>query len=199
MDINLTHPIRLTQLAISHFLERKKSGTVVHVSSIAGQTPFFPTPLYVASKHAMNGFVRSLGNLERPPAHIPKIRVNCVAPARILTPLWTDHPEKMKMVGKSGNWTTPEAVAQVMLDLVEKEEYVGGSIVEVGKNVRVVSTFNDAGPQGHGNALTSVEGYDRDTWESMEKQMGGMNGNGTNNGNGSSNGNGTNGSNGNGV
>jgi 3-hydroxybutyrate dehydrogenase len=194
MDINLTHPIRVTQLAISHFLARKKSGTVVHVSSIAGQCPFFPTPLYVASKHAINGFVRSLGNLERPPAHIPKIRVNAVAPARILTPLWTDHPEKMKMVGKAGNWTTPEAVAQVMLELVEKPEYIGGSIVEVGNNVRMISAFNDAGPQGHGNGLTSIEGYDKDTWESMERQMDLTNGsNGTNHTNGTNETNGANG------
>lgn len=159
-------------MAIAHFLSRNKSGTVVHVSSIAGQNPFFPTPVYVASKHAINGFVRSLKPLENPPAHIPKIRVNAVAPARILTPLWTDHPEKMKMVGKEGNWVTPEEVAQVMLDLVEKPEYVGGSIVEIGLNVRMVSALNDAGPGGHGNGLTSVADYDKDMWESMEKMMG---------------------------
>ena len=76
------------------------------------------------------------------------------------------------MVGDEGNWVTPEAVAQVMLDLVEKEEYVGGSIVEIGANVRMVAAFNDAGPQGHGNGLTSQPDYDRDMWESLEGMMG---------------------------
>jgi len=103
LDINLTHPIRVTQLAIAHFLKRKTQGVVVHISSIAGQVPFFPTPMYVATKHALSGFVRSLARLEYPPAHLshlPKIRVNAVAPARIQTPLWTEHPEKMKLIGK---------------------------------------------------------------------------------------------------
>ncbi|KAG9229789.1 hypothetical protein BJ875DRAFT_177197 [Amylocarpus encephaloides] len=172
VDINITHPIRVTQMAISHFLSQKKSGTVVHLSSIGGQCPYFPTPVYVASKHAINGFVRSLARLETPPAHLPKIRVNAVAPARILTPLWTDHPEKMKMVGKEKNWVLPSAVAQVMVDLVEKEEYVGGTIVEIGEYVRVVDAFNDAGPQGHGNGLTSDPGYADDLWAAMTAQLG---------------------------
>ncbi|CAG8958261.1 hypothetical protein HYFRA_00000615 [Hymenoscyphus fraxineus] len=172
VDINITHPIRVTQMAIAHFLSQKKSGTVVHVTSIGGQCPYFPTPIYVASKHAINGLVRSLAPLESPPAHIPKIRVNAVAPARILTPLWTDNPEKMKMVGKEGNWVMPEGVAQVMLDLVQKEEYVGGSIVEIGNHVRMVSAFDDAGPQGHGNGLSHDENYDEEIWKSMEGLMG---------------------------
>jgi 3-hydroxybutyrate dehydrogenase len=37
LDINLTHPIRTTQLAIAHFLEKKKPGNILHISSIAGQ------------------------------------------------------------------------------------------------------------------------------------------------------------------
>jgi 3-hydroxybutyrate dehydrogenase len=126
LDINITHPIRVTQMAIAHFLARKKPGVVVHISSVAEQEPFFPTPIYVASKHAINGFVRSMHRLENPP-HLPNIRVNAVAPARILTPLWTDHPEKLRMVNKEKpGWISPEEVADVMLDLIQLEEYVGG-------------------------------------------------------------------------
>jgi 3-hydroxybutyrate dehydrogenase len=172
LDINLTHPIRVTQMAISHFLKKNKPGVVVHVSSVAGQVPYFPTPVYVASKHALNGFVRSLDKLEDPPAHIPKIRVNAVAPARILTPLWTDNPEKMAMVRKDApGWVTPENVALVMLDLVEKEEHVGGTTLEVGEKVRKVETFNDGGPASVGNAVKNDPGYEQDMWASMEKIM----------------------------
>jgi len=57
LDINITHPIRTTQLAISRWLnppEGSRVGKVstnnpkrvVHISSIAGQTPGFATPLY---------------------------------------------------------------------------------------------------------------------------------------------------------
>ena len=45
LDINLTHPIRTTQLAISHFLEKKKPGNILHISSIVGQVSVPYTPL----------------------------------------------------------------------------------------------------------------------------------------------------------
>lgn len=45
LDVNLTHPIRTTQLAIAHFLEKKKPGNILHVSSIAGQIANPVTPL----------------------------------------------------------------------------------------------------------------------------------------------------------
>jgi 3-hydroxybutyrate dehydrogenase len=113
-----------------------------------------------------------MNRLEDPPAHIPKIRVNAVAPARILTPLWTDNPEKMAMVGKDApGWVTPEDVANVMLDLVEKEEHVGGTIIEVGEVVRNVEAFNDGGPQSVGNAVKNDPTYEKDMWASMEKMM----------------------------
>ncbi|TVY27587.1 15-hydroxyprostaglandin dehydrogenase [NAD(+)] [Lachnellula hyalina] len=170
LDINVTHPIRVTQMAISHFLKRNKPGVIVHISSVGGQAPNFPTPVYVATKHAINGLVRSLDRLEDPPAHLPKIRVNAVAPARILTPLWTDNAEKMAMVMKNNpGWVTPEDVALVMLDLVEKEEHVGGTILEVGATVGRVETFNDGGPASRGNGVKNDPGYEKDMWAMMEK------------------------------
>ena len=45
LDINVTHPIRTTQLAISHFLEKKKPGNILHTSSIVGQVSVPYTPL----------------------------------------------------------------------------------------------------------------------------------------------------------
>lgn len=86
LDINITHPIRVTQLAISHFLEEKKPGSVVHLSSVAGQHSFSPTPLYNTSKHAISGFVRTLAPLEQRLG----IRVTAIAPGLIKTPIWTD-------------------------------------------------------------------------------------------------------------
>jgi 3-hydroxybutyrate dehydrogenase len=158
-------------MAILHFLSRKKAGCIPHISSVAGQTPFFVNPMYVATKHALNGFVRSLAPLEDPPSPLPKIRVNAVSPARILTPLWTDHPEKMKMVGDKPGWVLPEDVAKVMLELVENEEHVGGTILEVGKTVRKVEPFNDPGPVGGENNVESEEGVDQPVWDSLMKQF----------------------------
>lgn len=66
MDINVTHPIRVTQLAIDYFLRQKLGyGAIVLISSIAAQMAPFPVPLYAASKHAISGFVRCLAPLEQ--------------------------------------------------------------------------------------------------------------------------------------
>ena len=109
LDINLAHPIRATQLAISHFLAAdppasfKSPKTVIHVSSIAGLTSLLPPPIYNATKHAINGFVRSLAPLE---AKL-RTRVATVAPGVVKTPLWTEHAEKMKAVGSGDELGNP--------------------------------------------------------------------------------------------
>jgi NAD(P)-dependent dehydrogenase (short-subunit alcohol dehydrogenase family) len=139
LNINLTHPIRTTQLAISHFLNpppgiAKVSPSnpkrVILISSIAGQNANLNTPLYVAAKHGVNGFIRSLGTLEEEMG----IRVNGVAPGVIKTPLWTEHPEKLSFLdtGKDA-WASPEEVAEAMLRCAEEGSLGGGAILEVGK------------------------------------------------------------------
>jgi 3-hydroxybutyrate dehydrogenase len=175
VDINITHPIRVTQLSIAHFLSKKKPGVILHITSVAGHVPFFPTPVYVATKHAISGFVRSLARLETPPAGtgLPKVRINAVAPARILTPLWTDNPDKMKMVGDEPGWVTPEEVAQVMMDLVEREENIGGTILEVGRTVRRVEKYNDPGQSRGENFVENDRGFEDDMWATLRKQFDG--------------------------
>jgi 3-hydroxybutyrate dehydrogenase len=93
----------MTQLGISHFLSRNKPGVIVHISSVAGQKPFFPTLVYVAIKHAISGFVRSVAELEYPPKKtgLPSI-------------------------------TMPEEVTRVMLEQVGREENHGGTVLKVG-------------------------------------------------------------------
>ncbi|KAL9136798.1 MAG: hypothetical protein Q9175_002008, partial [Cornicularia normoerica] len=122
LDINLTHPIRTTQLAISHFLsssDNKKSSpkAIVHISSIAGQLTPFSGPIYNATKHGINGFVRSLAPLDSQLG----IKVTGVAPGVIKTPLWTEAPEKLKLIASDDVWVTPEFVADVMVSLIENK------------------------------------------------------------------------------
>lgn len=74
---------------------------------------------------------------------------------------------------EAAGWVTPEFVAEVMLDTVVKDEYVGGSIVEVGSSVRVVSTFNDKGPAAYGNSCLPKDSEEDDMWTSLVKQAGG--------------------------
>lgn len=163
-DINVTHPIRTTQLAISRWLnpiEGSKVGKVsvsnpkrvVHISSIAGQTYGIGAPMYHAAKHAISGFIRSLTQLDE-----IGIRVNGVAPGVIKTPLWVEHPEKLKFIDESKDaWVEPEEVAEAMLRCCEDDEVVGGYIMEVLKQkTRPVTAFNDPGPSGPGAGASNI-------------------------------------------
>ncbi|KAL7275765.1 hypothetical protein RUND412_001272 [Rhizina undulata] len=151
LEINLTHPIRLTRLAISSFVASNKPGAVIHISSIAGQSPNLPFPIYAATKFGLSGFVRSMEKLEREIG----IRVSAVAPGVIRTPLWTERPEKLKMIDEGvDEWVEPEEVAEAMLHLVESDVMRGGTILEVGKGqTRVVTTYMDPGPSGPGHTV----------------------------------------------
>ena len=164
LDINVTHPIRSTQLAISEFLKPEKAEDkaspqnpkrVIIISSIAGQMSNLNTPIYVAAKHAMNGFIRSLGPLDSRLG----IRVNGVAPGVIKTPLWVEHPEKMTFLDESKDeWATPEEVAEAMLRCVEEPELGGGTILEVGAGqTREVQQLNDPGPSGKGHTVSRLQ------------------------------------------
>jgi hypothetical protein len=102
----------------------------------------------------ISGFVRSLALLE--PQY--GIRVNAIAPGVVRTPLWLEHPEKMSMVDESKDvWVTPEEVADAMVELVESDEYVGGTILEVGHgHRRVVPLLNNPGPSGVGHSVSNA-------------------------------------------
>lgn len=199
LDINLTHPIRTTQLAISHFLSssskyknnKNSPKSIVHISSIAGQVTPLPAAIYNATKHGINGFVRSLAPLDSRLG----IRVTGVAPGVIKTPLWTEAPEKLKLLAGDDAWVTPEFVADVMVSLVgkgtvhvsagfgatgsrlssgdaregTKEVAVeGGMILEVAKGrVRVVEQFNDVGPSGEGNTVGNMGVAEEEIFERL--------------------------------
>lgn len=172
LDINVTHPIRATQLALAAFVgQQRRTGRrepkrVLIVSSIAGQNANLHTPIYVAAKHAMNGFVRSLGALEERFG----IRVNGVAPGVIRTPLWTEHPEKLQFISEGADeWATPEEVAEAMLRCLVDEGLPGGEILEVGKGqTRVVKALNDPGPSGPGHTVSNLVGKYEEVYALLE-------------------------------
>ncbi|KAJ4365379.1 methylglyoxal reductase (NADPH-dependent) gre2 [Ascochyta clinopodiicola] len=190
LDINLTHPIRLTQLAIFHFaaasppasLTNRKS--IILISSTAGQKTPLAAPIYCASKHAINGFVRSLAPLQDKVG----IRVAAVAPGVVKTPLWTEHAEKSQAIEEGKDqWVTPELVAEVMMALVSRDSttqnpdqsagdvfattvpIVGGSILEVTtEHVRNVAAVNDPGPAGRpGSTVSNMRALEDRVWEAL--------------------------------
>ena len=123
------------------------------------------------------------------------VRVTAVAPGVIKTPLWTEHPEKLKLIAKEDKWVTPEFVAEVMTLLVEQEvvevdvggmgiasglstgdaregtkkvAVEGGMILEVAKGkVRLVEQFNDPGPSGEGNTAGNMSVADEEIFRRL--------------------------------
>jgi len=86
LELNLTSLMLSNQAAIKKFLELKKGGTILNMSSVLGFSPsprYFATHAYTAAKSAIIGFSKSLA------AYYAKdnIRVNVIAPALVETPM----------------------------------------------------------------------------------------------------------------
>ncbi|CZR65369.1 uncharacterized protein PAC_15269 [Phialocephala subalpina] len=122
-------------------------GVVAIVSSTAAQSDLLGAPMYAASKHAINGFTRSLADIK------PKlsIRVNADAPGCVKTPLWI--VDKLTRFDDAvDTWVTAEQVAQVMLDLIRDPKNMG--------------------PQGRGHTLKKMARATMDVYGLIEEQFG---------------------------
>jgi NAD(P)-dependent dehydrogenase (short-subunit alcohol dehydrogenase family) len=80
MAVNVRVPFALTQAALPYL---KPNGAVVNISSIAGYAGFLQSAAYCASKGAIELMTRALGTELGPLG----VRVNCVAPGNIRTPM----------------------------------------------------------------------------------------------------------------
>ncbi|KAJ5278843.1 hypothetical protein N7478_004215 [Penicillium angulare] len=90
LDINLTGAIYTSYLAM-HYFRRSPEETrgerhLILTSSIGGIYPCVHTPIYVATKHAMIGFTRSMA----PRLWRDGIKMNAICPGTVITPLLTD-------------------------------------------------------------------------------------------------------------
>lgn len=85
MGINYKIPVLLTAAILQKKL-MNKGGSVVMMSSIVTQSPYFGGTLYSSSKAAIEAYTRTLA-LELVDR---KIRVNCLSPGLVNTPLITD-------------------------------------------------------------------------------------------------------------
>jgi NAD(P)-dependent dehydrogenase (short-subunit alcohol dehydrogenase family) len=86
LELNVTSMMLSNQAAVKKFLEFKKGGTILNMSSVLGYAPspqYFSTHAYAAAKAAIIGFTRSVA------AYYAKnnIRANVIAPALVETPM----------------------------------------------------------------------------------------------------------------
>ncbi|GAD91858.1 hypothetical protein NECHADRAFT_91804 [Paecilomyces variotii No. 5] len=151
LNVNLTHPIRLGQLAIAHWTTRRIPGSLLVVGSMAGYMYGPGSPLYFASKHGVHAFIRSLGSLR----DTLGIRSAAIAPGVVDTPLWDD---KQSQVGSKDMAATPGQIADAMLMLLEDPAYGDGTILEATvKGTRVVPAFNAPAPDMSDGGMAEYE------------------------------------------
>ncbi|KAH0840987.1 hypothetical protein AYO21_10536 [Fonsecaea monophora] len=149
LDVNVGHAIQFTRIGIRELLRHKKKGVIMIVGSLAGYTPNFTAPLYVASKHAVTGFTRSMADLDE----IADIKVVACAPGMVYTRIWTDAPRAMQEYGITKDvCALPDEIALGMKSLVESSQWPAGTVLEVvkGQQWRNVPAFNAEPPAGAG-------------------------------------------------
>ncbi|KAI8908027.1 hypothetical protein EDD86DRAFT_239733, partial [Gorgonomyces haynaldii] len=91
VEIDLNAVILGTLLGVDDFKARNKPGVIVNTASIAGFFPAQFQPIYSAAKAGVVQFTRSLSSLQK--TH--KIRVNCVCPGFVKTPMFLQSIEKI--------------------------------------------------------------------------------------------------------
>jgi len=125
--INLEHPIQFTRLAMRALAGAEKHGVVVMVASTAGIRATYLASLYTASKHGVVGFAKSMGQADVDLG----VRINCILPGMVSSPLWHDRDDGMKDWGKYNDRKGLETsdIGECMLRMVEDKKYEGGTCV----------------------------------------------------------------------
>lgn len=139
---------------------RASKGAHLAISSVAGFSPLFHRSAYAASKHALEGFFKSLRSEEKP------LGVRCViaAPSFVATNIG-DPAESLDGFARPGSaddgvdYMTPDMAAKQILDGFER----GRDFISVGRIARISWILNRLSPRtfemlmerrirkGHGN------------------------------------------------
>ncbi|KAF4851089.1 putative oxidoreductase [Colletotrichum siamense] len=123
--VNAMGPIRFAQIAIDYWLQNKIAGNLIFVSSLSAYLPTIGTPLYNATKGALNSFTLSLAQMK---ARLG-IRVASMCPATTFTPAVLQPYCVGKVREQDMNMSATEC-AEVMLRIVTEAAYGDGQVVE---------------------------------------------------------------------
>jgi SDR family mycofactocin-dependent oxidoreductase len=138
IDVNLTGVWRTLKAVIPTLIEQGTGGSIIITSSMAGEMGLAGIAHYTATKHAVIGLMRSVVN----EASQYSIRVNCVCPTTVNTPMIQNDAfyqytggttaEEMGAVFQSLNtlpvpWVEPIDISNAVLFLASDESrYVTG-------------------------------------------------------------------------
>lgn len=112
IDVNLKAPIMLTRIALP-YLREAGEGAIINVGSLAGRTYVPNSAAYSASKNGLRAFTYSLYEELRGSG----IKIAVVSPGPISTGFILADIDQTSDVTFSQPMSTPEEVAQVILDL----------------------------------------------------------------------------------
>ena len=84
LQTNLLAPILLAKHVVNYMVSHSIKGSIINISSIAGQTAFPYWSVYCASKFGLSALSQSLGEEQRS----NHIRVCTIHPGAVDTPLW---------------------------------------------------------------------------------------------------------------
>ena len=136
LDVNLTSVFYLLKAALPE-LQKSNHASITINSSIAGFKSFPNHPAYCASKAGLIALAKQAAV-----DYAPKVRVNCICPGPVDTPLIHDSakafPDPAKAVENAGKNTltgrlgTPEDIANLVLFLASKEaSWITGSVYTI--------------------------------------------------------------------
>jgi glucose 1-dehydrogenase len=83
ISLNLTSQFLCCKACIKHWIEHKRKGTVVNIASLAGMVPYETSVAYGAAKAGVINLTATLGAVYGK----QDIRVNCIAPGHVKTPI----------------------------------------------------------------------------------------------------------------
>jgi 3-oxoacyl-(acyl-carrier-protein) reductase len=134
INVNLNGVFNVTK-AVIEIMIGQGSGTVINISSIAGETGNFGQTNYSASKAALIGFTKSLSKEVTPKG----VRVNAIAPGFVDTEMTRKIPENIKNKIMEqipmGRFAAPEEIADVVLFLCNAS-YITGTVIDVNGGAR---------------------------------------------------------------
>lgn len=112
VDVNLRSPIILTRIALP-YLREAGEGAIINVGSLAGRVVYPGASVYSASKSGLRLFTHGLAEELRG----SKIKIGLVSPGPVSTGFIMNDIDETSDVTFSQPISTPEEVAQAVLDL----------------------------------------------------------------------------------